>query len=327
MSDTRWRELVRQVATTGDPSAAGSLLVEAVRTGRWLTSRADGGDWNDNSHRIGTLRFLAYLGWGGAEDLLASLPLEHAGLWSIDPKTGERVDAFYPIREHRAYATPFGEIGPDVAKMIAPTVLAAASGAACMTVRHLMPATFDAQEALTVYGNMVKAWREYITEVRRPGSPPSSRVRAELHEAEQAAMREALRVEVSVRPGFDTQRDMQEREPAKRAIYSAREAWAHFLGAPRRHESDQAEQYAEVLFWATYALAWEREPKTELPTFYSAEWHAIPDSHWSRAHRPRQKWGDKYGAKVSVGCMRGAKAKLRDAMRGPALVAAATLVS
>lgn len=314
MSDERWRELVRRVAVSSDPTAAGALLVEAVRTGRWLTSREAGGDWNDNSHRIGTLRFLAYLGWVGAEDLLASLPLEHTGVH----------DAFYPIRERRVHATPFGEIGPDVAKMIAPTVLAAASGAACMAVSHLLPPTFDVQGALTAYGNMVKAWSDYLAEVRRPGAPPSSRVRSELHEAEQAALRDVTRVEVSVRPGLD-QRDA--REPSKRAAYSAREAWANFLGAPRRADSDRAEQYAEAIFWATYAVAWECEPETALPTFYSAEWHALADSHWAKAHRARQNWGDKYGARASVGCMRSAKAKLRDAMRGPALVAAATLVS
>lgn len=317
--DARYRDLERRFAATGSPEDAGRLLYEAARAGRWLRSRDHGKTpWVDNTHRIGTLRFLAYLGWKHAVEILESLPLDqtsHGG-------------AFY-AHGGLISANAFSEIGPDVAKSIAPTVLSASTGAACVVVAHLLSETFDVDAALKAYEKAILAWRAYITGARAHKEPgeadrePYRRLVLALYEDEQRAMNALSNHERLLgHHGTDNRST-----PPERARTAARRAWSDFLLAPRCHESDRAKHDATAIFNATYALAWECEPWTEAPAYYSDEWRALPAFHWARAERARSKWGDNYGARTSVGCMRVAKGKIKKAMLGPALVAAATLVS
>lgn len=317
--DARYRELERRFAATGSPEDAGRLLYEAARAGRWLQS-ADHGEmpWVVNTHRIGTLRFLAYMGWKHAVEILESLPLDQTG----------HGGAFY-AHGGLVSANAFSEIGPDVAKSIAPTVLSAATGAACMIVTQLLLETFDVPRAFAAYEAAILAWRTYITGARAPKDPDDvngerhRRRVLTLYEAEQRAMNALSNHERRLGPhGTDNQS-----APPERARSAARRAWADFLLAPRCHESDRAKHDAAAIFNATYALAWECEPHTPAPPHYSDEWRTLPELHWARAQRARSGWSDRYGARPSVKCVRVAKAQIKKAMLGPALVAAATLVS
>lgn len=313
--DARYRELERRFAATGSPDDAGRLLYEAARAGRWLRSREHGGTpWVINTHRIGTLRFLAYLGWKHALEILESLPLDQTGHGGTFYAHGGLISA-----------TAFSEIGPDVAKSIAPTVLSAATGAACMIVTQLLPETFDVPRAFAAYETAILAWRTYITGARAHRDDVDNELHRRrvlaLYEDEQRAMN-ALSNHARLLGGTDSQS-----MPSERALHAARRAWSDFLLAPRCHESDRAKHDATAIFHATYALAWECEQPTSVPPYYSDEWRALPETHWARAQRARGGWGDRYGARPSVKCARVAKGKIRQAMLGPALVAAATLVS
>lgn len=309
-ADDRLRALVRELAATSDPSVAHRLLVEAIRTGRWLTTREAGGDWNVNTHRIGTLRFLAYLGWKDALDLLKSLPLQHT--WPFDASIPARSFGFDP--------TAFSELGPKNADTIAPTVLSAAAGAACMAVRHLMPKTFDDQQALTLYGDAMLALRCFSGSSREESE-------ASWESLEETRLR--LWRFIAANSGVPSRLSSQDRSPMLFAKTYAADAWRMFLGAPARHPSDQSDAHAEAIFDATQALAWECEPDIDMnarPDYGSPEWHALAESHWLRAMRLRRSWSDEYGARTSVRCMRVAKKKIRQDMLPPALVAAGTLV-
>jgi hypothetical protein len=112
VSDSEIRDLSRQLASTSDPAIARKLLFTAVRQDRWLIHR---GDWNENTHKIGTLRFLAYLGWKEALVLLRSLPLAHTGAHQAE----------YPTRTSPSVAGQgaYGEIGKEKAAMKERSVL------------------------------------------------------------------------------------------------------------------------------------------------------------------------------------------------------------
>jgi len=322
VADERRRELILRLARTSDPVVADQVLAGEVRAGRWLTSRADGGDWDDNTHRLGTLRFLGYLGWPPAIDLLTSLPLEETGSYK----------AAIPVRD-RVPPTAYSEIGPDVAKAIAPTVLAAAAASACMAVVHLLPSGTNVAEALDLYAETIRAWRAFREEAciqDVPGRGHRSEPCVLLYEEAQRARNRLSGLDTKFRPRGQSNNEPDVRSPKANAVYSALTAWTEFLGAPCRHESDQAGEYASAIFWATHALAWECEPDvpaSDHPQWRSPAWEALGEYHWLRAHRLKRGWSDRHGARLSSRCMRVAKKKMREAMRDTALVAAASLVS
>lgn len=325
--DDQLRSLRRELAATSDPGIAKQIIREAVRRGRWLVSKheqdnrngwATADAWNTNQQRVGVLRFLAYLGWKEAEALLKLLPTHTAG-----------EDSPYPIRSLHYGGDPltaFSEIGDKVAKTIDKTVLAAAAASACMAVAHLIP-NFDPKQVLDAYANVVIARAEYMAAQRAVPAWGVQTAADQLtinqkKEAESAARSVMYRVQ---RPILDHTPRSRPVSPALYAQASAGAAWVALLNSSSRHESDQPEVLARVLFWATYAFAWECEPLITLPEYRSPEWEALGESHWARAPRSRTDWGDRYGARASVKCMREAKRKLRAAALDPSFVAAALL--
>lgn len=300
--DERLREIRRRVEATSSPNDAKLYLVEAVRSGRWLVTRDR---YHDSvQRRLGTLRFLGYLGWREAIDLLRALPWE-----------GEVTPSAFSI------------LGPDVAGQIEPVVLEAAAAASCMAASHLLPPELDTQEALRVYGERIEAERRWRERYREAGVPlGADEEGSKLYEAWQRLSSRCFSMSVMFRSERGMPR-MLERSTGWFASTEAREAWAELLTAV--HETNRPERCAEVIFRATYALAWEFEPdvpEDQRPAVFSAEWREIPESHWLRAPRFRRSATDRYGARPSSGPVRAATRRIKRAALGPALVAACTLV-
>lgn len=299
--DAELRDLERRLKSTGDPAYAKLILLRALRVGRWLVV----GGGNENAGRVAALRFLAWLHWKEALDVLQSLP-----------------ELSYLRRQHgRVHsAKAYSEIGEAVAREIPPRVLAAAAGAACMAVGHLMPQDFDSQAALDAFGTAVTTRGAYLEVARTPIGERDESELDRMHRIDEVSRQVLWRWARDARPPRD-----RGRRPRDRAVDSAREAWGAFLDGPGRHEMDEGRSYARAIFWATYALAWECEPEDIPPEPLTTG--RPRSSHWSRAERPRVGWSDEHGARTSTYCMRVAREKLKKAMLDPALIATASLVS
>lgn len=309
--DERLRELGRRLAATSNAEDAKRYLIEAVRTGRWLDTSRERFSDVEVERRLGTLRFLGYLGWRDAIDLLRALPWEGV-----------------------ATPTALSALGPQIAATVSTPVLSAAAAAACMAVSHLVPASeLNAQEAITVFGDLVEAIEDLVEAKRllenhpwRGGEAEEDSVWRSLYENERRAAANAWRMATSIRPerGIEGYRVRTTRDFAVRM---AREGWADLLTAPDAHQINRPKAYAGVIFLATYALAWEHETHDgERPEWGSQEWRALPETHWLRAQRMRRDASDHYGARPSTRATRIANQIAKKAMLGPALVAAATLV-
>lgn len=299
--DQEGRDLERRLKATGDPLYAKQILLRALRTGRWIVI----GGGHENAGRVATLRFLAWLRWTDALDVLRALP----ELSYLRRQRG---------REHTA--TAYSEIGEEVAREIPTVVLAAAAGAACMLVGHLVPQDFDKQAALDAYATAIRTRADFIRIVRTPVGERNELELDKMRRIDEVSRQVLWRWAVDVRPPRD-----RGRRPCDRAVDSAREAWGAFLDGPGRHETDEGRSYASAIFWATYALAWECEPEDAPPP--TPRPGRARSTHWSDAPRPRMRWSDEFGARTSARCMRVAREKLRKAMLDPALIAATTLVS
>lgn len=213
-SDDRFRSLSRELQLTSDPIVAGRLLFESVRLGRWI----------DGTYRVGTFRFLAYLGWNEASGLLeGQLKLKTRGPMAL-------------------------------AEMVDLTVLSASAAASCMAVRHLLP-FLNAQHGLSIYERAIASQVSYKAGESKEELEARWRSESEAH---------YFAKELTGSPLPCDDRRLSWREvydgvsASSAAVHCAKSAWSELLCAPQARPDYRAGHYVTVIVDATHALAWER---------------------------------------------------------------------